>query len=303
MNKINMENLPKGFAKESPLELVEHMDDILGESHGFGSFLFNTKGQVVQENKMTWLYTTMLANGKWESWVRPFHITTMETGPAQRVLVSKPEDLRGAVFHHVIRISPELTVGFFSNGKSIRAAIASRPNSGFERDQTFMINPVEGWETCYESADEWALEANGAFVDIYEDDHTIIFWEGYDSYLATRKLGDLGWVELKIDKDKRCISQIGGHPQNPLPFRDPGWSCARCGGNLSSSVRIDGKYAFFYYFRPLNSPDVFIALALSKDPPFSEKCHSFPGGSHARPGVGCRKIPGHPKQQGVAGIQ
>jgi len=267
---ILLENLPKQLSLESPLELVEHVDDFLGEPHGFGSFLFNTNGQILLNNGMTWLYTTALTDGKWESWARPFHVDTMKTGPAERVLVSMPEDLRGAVLHHVIRISPDFAVGFFSNGKGIRAATAHRPNAYFQRDLTFMIDPVKGWETRNGNSEVWALEANGAFVNIHEDDHTVIFWEGYDSYQATGKLGDLAWVKIKIDKHQRRISNLERHPGNPLRFRDSTWSCARCGGNLSGSIRIDGKYGFFYYFRPINSSDVFIALALCRDPLFQK---------------------------------
>lgn len=261
---------------DSPLRLVEHVEDLLDEVHGFGSFLFNTKGEVVVKHGVTWLYTTILTDGKWESWVRPFDLKKMKAGPAQLVLVSTPEDRRGAVLHHVISIAPDFIVGFFSGGTGgVRAAIATAPDTDFKRDTTFKIDPIQGWETCGETPEGWVLEANGAFVKIHEDADSLIFWEGYDSYLAAHKLGDLAWAKIRVDKKTRFVSLVERHPENPLPFRDPSWSCARCGGNLSSNIRIDGRYAFFYYFRPFNSPDVFIALALSSEPFFQKDVEHF----------------------------
>ncbi|MCF8113063.1 MAG: hypothetical protein K9K21_04315 [Desulfotignum sp.] len=272
---LNPTILPDRLALKSPLKLIEHIDDILDEAHGFGSFLFNTQGQTVVEHGGTWLYTTLLANGNWESWVRPFDLKTMKAGPSKRVLVPLSEDLRGAVLHHVIRITPDFFVGFFSNGRGVRAAVATTPDAIFTRDTYFGIDPVQGWETHEETIDGWALEANGAFVKIYEDVDSVIFWEGYDSYLSSRKLGDLAWAKIRIDKNMRNISLVERHPNNPLPFRDSSWSCARCGGNLSSNVRIDGQHAFFYYFRPFNSSNAFIGLALCSDPLFQKNVTHF----------------------------
>lgn len=275
INNLNTKIILERFTPESPLKLVEHVEDLLGEAHGFGSFLFNTKGQIVVKNGVIWLYTTMLMDDKWESWARPFDLKTMKSGHAQRVLASTPDDLRGAVLHHVILIAHDFIVGFFSGGTGVRAAIATAPDADFKRDSTFIIDPIQGWETHDEMSDGWVLEANGGFVEIYEDADSVIFWEGYDSYLAERKLGDLAWAKIKIDKKTRLVSHVERHLENPLPFRDPNWSCARCGGNLSSNVRIDGRYAFFYYFRPFNSLDVFIGLALCKEPLFQKDVEHF----------------------------
>ena len=275
MNSADKTIMPSRLVLDSPLELVEHVEDLLGEAHGFGSFLFDTNGQIVVDNGITWLYTTSLTGNKWESWSRSFDLRTMKTGPAWRVLVSEPEDRRGAVLHHVIRVAPDLVVGFFSGGTGVLAATATAPNAKFKRDDTFRINPVQGWETHGEEPEGWVLEANGAFVKIREDMDSVVFWQGYDSYLATRLLGDLAWAKIRIDKKTRRISLEERHPENPLPFRDPSWSCARCGGNLSSNVRIDGRYVFFYYFRPLNSSDAYIALALCGEPLFLTDTEHF----------------------------
>lgn len=265
----------QGAARDCPVQLVEHVDDLFGEAHGFGSFLFDTKGQMVHYNGVTWLYTTVLNGDKWESWARSFEIKTMKTGPARRVLVAVPEDRRGAVLHHVVSVSPNFIVGFFSGGTGVRAAIAQDPEGDFIRDHNFRINPVRGWETRGDAPDDWFLEANGAFVEIQEDADGLIFWEGYDSYLAKGRLGDMAWAKVKVDKKARNVTLVERHPKNPLPFRDPSWSCARCGGNLNRDVRVDGRYVFFYYFRPLDSSRVFIGMALSRDPLFQTDTEHF----------------------------
>ena len=267
-NRVDRTRSPNQLLSDSPIELTEHIEDLLAEPHGFGSFLFDTNGRVVLNDNTVWLYTTVFAGKKWESWVRSFDINRIKAGPARRVLVSEPGDLRGAVLHHVIKISPDFFVGFFRGGKGVQAAVAKAPDSLFKRDGAFRIDPVQGWETRNDTTEGWVLEVNGAFVTIREDMDEIVFWQGYDSYLATRLLGDLAWAKIRIDKKTRRISLEGRHPENPLRFRRPNWSCARCGGNLSSDVRIDGRHAFFYYFRPSNSSDAYIALALCRDPLF-----------------------------------
>jgi len=259
----------------SPLVLTEHVEDLLREPHGFGSFLFDTSGEVIVHNDATWLYTTVLSGTKWESWVRPFAFKRMQAGLARRVLAAEPDDRRGAVLHHVIQIAPDFIVGFFSGGKSVQAAVAAGPDQPFQRDPSFKIDPVQGWETQGGPPEGWVLEVNGALVKIQEDPGRLLFWQGYDSYLATRLLGDLAWAKIMIDKKTRRISLIARHPSNPLPFRRPAWSCARCGGNLSSNVRIRGRYAFFYYFRPARAKDAYIALALCKDPLFQGPTDHF----------------------------
>jgi hypothetical protein len=267
--------VPNRIKLNSPLELVEHFEDLLGEAHGFGSFLFDTNGQIIVDNGATWLYTTSLTGDKWESWTRPFNLRTMKAGPASRILVSEPEDHRGAVLHNVIRIATDLVVGFFSGGTGVMAAIATAPNAKFKRDHAFRINPVQGWETHGNPTEGWVLEANGAFVTISENTDSVVLWQGYDSYQAKHLLGDLAWAKIRVDKKTRRISLEGRHPENPLPFRDPSWSCARCGGNLNSNIRIDGRYVFFYYFRPFDSSEAYIAIALCPDPLFLTGCEHF----------------------------
>lgn len=251
----------------SPLVLIEHQSDILGEAHGFGGFLFDRTGRIVLDPEgATWLYTTQIVGGRWESWVRRFNVNTLEAGPARLVLL--PETGRDrAVLHHIVAIADDLIVGFHCTGRGIGACVAPAPDADFIVDPDFILEPVSGWETRNGPTDGWSLESNGAYVLIEDTDRHTIFWQGYDSYRREGRLGDLGWVKVRVDKVTRRVQLIGRHPGNPLAFRQPAWRCVRCGGNLSSEVRIHGKHAFFYYLRP-NESEVFLGLTLSSDPLF-----------------------------------
>lgn len=252
---------------ECPLVLVAHSPDVLGEAHGFGGFLFDCNGKPLISDGLTWLYTTKLIAGTWESWVRPFNFATLEHGTARRVLV--PDQGRDrAVLHHIVAVADDFFVGFYCDGLGFSAAVATAPDGDFVHDPGFALRPEIGWETRGSGPEGWSLECNGAFVLREDTPAAVAFWLGYDSYRRNGRLGDLGWVGVRVDKATRHVTALDRHPNNPLPFREPDWACARCGGNLSSDVTIAGRKAFFYYIRP-DEPRFFIGMALSSDPLFS----------------------------------
>ena len=248
-----------------PLRLVEHVPDLLEEEHGFGGFLFDAAGRAIVEGAALWLYTTRLSEGRWDSWVRRLDLATLRTGPARRIL--GPEAGRDrAVLHHIVRIDG-LIVGFYCDGLGLSAAVADSPDGPFTRDPGFRVRPERGWETRDTAPERWSLECNGAWAP--RSDAPGDFWLGYDSYRREGRLGDLGWLRVEIDATARAVHARERHPANPLAFRDPDWACARCGGNLSSDVRVRGRRAFFYYLRP-DAGSLRIGLALSEDPLFLE---------------------------------
>ena len=251
---------------DSPLVLVEHVPDLLGEPHGFGGFLFDVMGKPVVEDGLTWLYTANLVDGLWESWARPFNLRTLEHGPARRVLVADPGRDR-AVLHHIVAVAGDLIVGLYCDGLGFSAGVASSPDAEFVHDPGFALRPEVGWETRHGAPEGWSLECNGAHVPCETTPAAVVFWQGYDSYRRDGRLGDLGWVRIRVDRSARKVTALERHPDNPLAFRQPDWLCVRCGGNLSSDVTVAGKRAFFYYIRP-DEPQFFIGMSLSSDPLF-----------------------------------
>ncbi|MEX0923438.1 MAG: hypothetical protein WD489_00800 [Rhodovibrionaceae bacterium] len=255
-------------AGASPVRPDEHIEDLLGEAQGFGSLLFDSEGRAIVEDGATWLYTTLYEDGRWTSWVRRFHLETRTASPARQVLGPEGEEDR-AVLHHVMVAREGLIVGFYSNGRGLRAATAASPEEPFTPVRSFALDPVQGWETRGGVTDGWSLEANGAYLACTKSETELVFWEGYDSYRRSGRLGDLGWAQLSLNLGDGTLSLIERHPANPLPFRPEGWACARCGGNLASSLRIRNLYPFFYYLRP-DARRISLALALSVDPLFQE---------------------------------
>jgi len=250
------------------LTLTGYTADVLREAHGFGGFLFDTKGHVVEEDGWVWLYTAVLIDDRWESWARRFHFESMTWEPARLVLLPQGNRDR-AVLHHVVAVADDFIVGFFCDGKGVSVAVAASPGGDFIYDESFALDPETGWETRDQPNDGWSLESNGGFILCSEDENSLIFWQGYDSYKKDGGLGDLGWVKIEIDKIGRHVSLLERHPENPIKFRQPGWLCARCGGNLDNRLSIDGRHAFFFYIRPARE-DLRIGLALSSDPFFFE---------------------------------
>jgi len=277
---------------DCPIRLVEHRVDILdGEAHGFGCLLFGSDGRLAADGKSTWLYTTRPVGGGWESWARPFDVTTLSAGAPRRVLKPRPGEER-AVLHHVIAVAGDLYAGFYCTGLGIAAAVAAAPDGIFTPDPDFRMTPEVGWETRGGDVAGWALESNGAHV--LEDSaasarESATLWLGYDSYRRDGRLGDLGWARVQIDAAGRRVRLAGRHPRNPLAFRHPGWRSARCGGNLAGDVRIRGKRAYFYYLRASDT-DVFIGLALSDDPFFLDGVEHYVVDRIAPPERICEKF-------------
>jgi hypothetical protein len=259
---------------EARLALTGYTADVLREPHGFGGFLFNTKGALVADDGWTWLYTTLLVDQRWESWVRRFHVGKLAWEPARLIL--RPREGRDrAVLHHVVAVSEELFVGFYCDGIGVSAAIAIAPDGDFIQDDSFALYPEVGWETRGMAVEGWSLESNGGFVRCSEDESGVVYWQGYDSYRKDSGYGDLGWAKLRVDKKTRRVTLVERHPENPIKFRRPEWLCARCGGNLDSRITIDGKRPFFFYMRPSRS-DLRIGLALSDDPLFFDDVSVVP---------------------------
>jgi len=258
----------------SPIVLIDHQIDLLGEPHGFGGFLFDTAGRmVIDPSGMAWLYTTCMADGRWESWVRCFNVNSLEFEPARRILLPLPDRDR-AVLHHIIAVDDDMIVGFYCDGRGVSACVATDPDADFVHDPGFVMQPEIGWETRHGSSSGWSLESNGAYVLIHDLPHELVFWQGYDSYRKEGRLGDLGWMKVRVDKATRQVQLLERHPDNPLSFRNPAWLCARCGGNLSSDVKIASERAFLYYVRPTEF-EVFIGLALSDDPLFLREVRHY----------------------------
>ena len=255
-------------AGASPLRLDFHVEDLLGEAQGFGSLLFDAEGRIVVENGKTWLYTTLHDGLRWTSWVRRLDLESRETS-APRLALEPGEWEDRAVLHHVFVAREGLVVGFYSNGRGLRAATASSPDGPFRPSPSFVLDPLPGWECRGEMVEGWSLEANGAYVPCAAGAGELVFWEGYDSYRRDGRLGDLGWARLKLDLETGGITLLERHAGNPLRFRPPGWACARCGGNLASGLRLRGHHGFFYYARP-DTSSLVLALALSRDPLFQE---------------------------------
>lgn len=259
---------------EARLTLTGYTADVLKEPHGFGGFLFDTNGALVEDNGWSWFYTTLLVDDRWESWVRRFHVETLIWEPARLVL--RPQEGRDrAVLHHIVAVSEELFVGFYCDGIGVSAAVASKPDGDFTHDEDFALYPEVGWETRGTMIEGWSLESNGAFVRCSEDETSVVFWQGYDSYRKDAGYGDLGWAKLRVDKRTRRVALLERHPDNPIKFRQPEWLCARCGGNLDSRLSIDGKHPFFFYMRPSRG-DLRIGLALSGDPLFFDDVSVMP---------------------------
>ena len=248
------------------LTLTGYRMDVLGEPHGFGGFLFDTAGRLVAQDGWTWLYTTRIVAGRWESWARRFRPETLER-EAARLVLRPAADRDRAVLHHVIAVAPDFHVGFLCDGRGITAATAPAPEGDFTIDPDFALYPEVGWETRGGAVEGWSLESNGAVVPVSEDAGSVTFWQGYDSYRKEGGFGELGWARLRIDKVTRRITLEARHEGNPLKFLQDGAICARCGGNLDRDIRIGGKHAFFFYTRPTRRT-LRIGLALSEDPLF-----------------------------------
>jgi hypothetical protein len=239
---------------------------------GFGSLLYDAHGELVLHGRgKTWLYTTALFEaatggqrdwyGKWVTDVREFDIKSLRSGPKKLALGLAGED-RWAVVHDVLKASDDFFLAFYSANGAVRAAVARTPDGPFEALPDFQISVSDEWERRGGTVN--SLESNGAHVLIEDSGRFLALWLGYDSYHVDTTAGDLGWAKIVIDKDRRTVTFVEKHPQNPLSVLPEGYIAARCGGNLSARVRVGGQHAFFYYSRP-DTTKIMLTLALSDD--------------------------------------
>ncbi len=259
------------------LTRVRHEQNVLPDQDGagFGSLLYDEYGALVLHgDHKTWLYTTGLYErapggrrdwyGKWVSYVREFDVGTHVSGP-KTVTLGLSGTQRWAVIHDVLKIDEDFYVAFYSANGTVRAAIARVPEGPFAALPDFQIRVTDDWEKAGGSID--SLESNGAHVLIEDFGSKLTLWLGYDSYHVDATAGQLGWAKIAIDKSRRSVELLEKHPDNPLAVLPPNYIAARCGGNLSSSVRLGGKHVLFYYTRP-DTKRIMLTFALSDDPLF-----------------------------------
>lgn len=240
------------------LKRVYHNDSVTGGNDHFGTLLFDPDGRMVKWGNKTWIYTGSKVEDDWVSNVRGFDPVTLEAGPKSRVL-TPVEGENWASIHLAIRVDSELYVVFYSTGKVVRAALGERPEGPFERDAEFELASTEAWE-------EGALESDGGFVKIGQEDGRLRFWMLYDN-LGPGTSGQNGWAEVEVDGRARQVRLVRKHPGNPIGLLLPDRLAARTGGNVSSDVRIDGLYPLFYMSKPARR-EYRIGVALSDDPLF-----------------------------------
>jgi hypothetical protein len=267
----------KAITRPWSLVRLSHEQSLLPEKENsaFGSLLYDARGRLVlHDGDKTWLYTAAVLEaptdgtrdwyGKWVSHVREFNVRNFASGD-KSVALSVSGAERWAIIHDVIQVSDRLFVAFYSAFGGVRAALAERPQGPFLSVPDFELTPTEEWEKA--GGAPQSLESNGAHVWIGEDSGSVVLWLGYDSYHVDIGTGQLGWAKIAIDKDKRAVRLLEKHPRNPLPLLPEGDLAARCGGNLSSDLRLAGQYVFLYYTRPTRAKS-FLTVALSPDPLF-----------------------------------
>jgi hypothetical protein len=263
--------------REAHLARVRHLQNILPdrENAGFGSLLYDSKGQLALHGRQkTWLYTSALSEaaidgqrdwyGKWISYAREFDIESHVVG-AKRVALGLTGEDHWAVIHDVLQASEHMFVAFYSANGAVRAAVATAPQGPFVAVASFRIAVTDDWEKVGGKIS--SLESNGAHVLIDDTADKLTIWLGYDSYHVDATAGQLAWAKVEIDKQRHSIILLGKHPDNPLPTRPANYIAARCGGNLSTNVRLGGQRALFYYSRP-TTKSIMLTLALSDDPLF-----------------------------------
>ena len=172
---------------------------------------------------------------------------------------------RWAIIHDVIQVSDHLFVAFYSAFGGVRAAVAERPQGPFSAVPGFQLAPTEDWEKA--GGTPQSLESDGAHVWVREDAASLVLWLGYDSYHVDIGTGQLGWAKIAIDKNTGGVRLLEKHPRNPLALLPDRYLAARCGGNLSSDLRLAGQHVFLYYTRPTRARS-FLTLALGCDPLF-----------------------------------
>lgn len=240
-------------------ERVCHTDSLTGANDYFGCLLVRDDGTIPYDSDgWAWLYSGSLIGGVWDARVRRLNLFTLDAEPSEQILTPEAPE-RWTAVHLAIHVSDSLWVAFYSTGGEVRAAFADRPQGPYRRDPDFALASKGGWETG-------SLEIDGGFVPIGRQGETLKIWMLYDS-LAEGTAGQNGWAEVHIHCDRQRVDLVGRHPGNPLPLLLPGRLAARTGGNLDSTIRIDGQYPLFYLSKP-SRKEYRMALALSEDPLF-----------------------------------
>ena len=241
--------------------LVEHRDQLTGPNDHLGSLLFDTSGRIVLHgNRVAWMYTGGLIDGKWISFVREFELASMK--PDTRSIILTPlADEKWSTIHLVIRVAADFHVAFYSTGSVVRAAVSERPHTGFAAAAGFEIAPSQDWERgC-------SLESDPGFVPIHEDAEEFRMWILYDT-LGPQNHGHNGWADVRIDKRRRTVSLMGKHPQNPLALRLANRATARTGGNIDSQFRLANQHYLMAYLSKPDDRTYRLAFATSPDPLF-----------------------------------
>ena len=233
------------------LRRILHKQNLLAdpEHSAFGSLLYDLQGHLVlHAGSKTWLYTTSLFQppaggrrdwyGKWISDVREFDARSLVAEP-KRVALGLAQGDQWAVIHDVIEVNEQLFVAFYSSNVGVRAAVSAAPEGPFSSVAGFEIPVTEAWEK--EGGHERSLEANGAHVLVSQTAADAVLWLGYDSYHVDRTAGQLGWAKVRIDNAQRNVHLIEKARANPLPLLPPTYLAARCGGNLSTDLRLGGR--------------------------------------------------------------
>jgi hypothetical protein len=267
-----------------PLRRVFHKQNLLADTDhsAFGALLYDVHGHLVlHDGSRTWLYTTSLFQsatggqrdwyGKWISDVREFDARSLVAGP-KRVALGLAQGEQWAVIHDVIKVTRQLFVAFYSSNVGVHAAVSATPEGPFSSVAGFEVAVTEPWEQ--EGGHTQSLEANGAHVLVSERATDVVLWLGYDSYHVDRTAGRLGWAKVRIDKTHRDVHLIEKARTNPLPLLPPTYLAARCGGNLSTDVRIGGRHVFLYYTRP-SRQSIMLTIATSSDPLFEHDVRVF----------------------------
>lgn len=244
------------------LQRVYHNSNLIPNetNAAFGNLLWDPEGNLVLHDRTkTWLYTSTNIGDNWVSDVREFDTKTLATGPKTSAMGVVTGDL-WTVTHDVIEVTDSLYVAFYSTSEIVKASVSDSPNGTFTRVPGFEIPISQSWEGA------GSLESDCGHVKIGESSGFLDLWVLYDS-LHDGVQGQTGWARVRINKQTGNVEFLGKRADNPLNVLPKDYIAARCGGNLTTSVRFDDKYTFIY----LTRGDEFSAMlnvALSSDPLF-----------------------------------
>lgn len=174
----------------------------------FGNLLTDTQGRTVVDGQgNTWLYA--LASGTRAMTV---NLDTLEVGPAT-IIKGLDSGSTWASAHLVIEVSTNFYVMFYSantsNGKSVRIATNSAPNTTFTRYTPFDIIASSGWETA--GGDQW-LESGIRYILDSETATNLSMWIGIENADTHR----MGWSRVVLDKTTGAFTEAERYANNPL---------------------------------------------------------------------------------------